>query len=464
MCAIFGALLKPVKSDKKKKKIENIIYHICERSHLRGRDGFGYIIYYEYHLGHILSTKKTIKSFCKNDINNFMPYKIKNSVLIGNFRAEPTTEYVEKKRKSDQQPYSLGGWSVVHNGTIANDVDIRTNQYKTTIDSAAIVEMLGGENNHVTFSKFCTDVKKIKGSYAILASNCQFPNEIYVAANYKPIYYAVTKLGVFFASSESAFPQNLVPQRVSPYHAMLFSYENDKLNVQKKSLRKLHKLTPKTLIVASGGLDSTVAAKICQDKGHRVELLHFAYGCRSGKREVKAIKNIAEFMKMPLTISKLDAYNRFDSPLLNQNDKISSGKSGAEFANEWVPARNLILLSLAIAIAEARNFDYIALGNNLEESGAYPDNEPEFINQFNKLLDFAVASDKRIRILQPIGNLMKHEIVKLGTKINAPLNLTWSCYRGNTELHCGNCGPCYMRKKAFEINQLAEIVKYENDK
>jgi 7-cyano-7-deazaguanine synthase len=156
----------------------------------------------------------------------------------------------------------------------------------------------------------------------------------------------------------------------------------------------------------------------------------------------------------------MDIYDKSDSPLLRDDSNIAGGEEGAEFAHEWVPARNIVMLSIATAYAEAKGFDYIVLGNNLEEAGAYPDNEPEFINRFNDLLPFAVGDGKRVRVVMPVGNLMKHEIVDLGHRLGAPLDLTWSCYRAGDK-HCGTCGPCFMRRTAFEINNLEEVIEYE---
>jgi len=117
-------------------------------------------------------------------------------------------------------------------------------------------------------------------------------------------------------------------------------------------------------------------------------------------------------------------------------------------------------LSLATSIAEDRGFDYVAIGVNLEEAGAFSDNEMMFVKKFNEILPYSTNLQNRVEVLMPVGNLMKHEIVKLGVEIGTPLELTWSCYEGG-EKHCGKCGPCYMRKKAFEINGLVDPVEYQ---
>jgi 7-cyano-7-deazaguanine synthase len=145
------------------------------------------------------------------------------------------------------------------------------------------------------------------------------------------------------------------------------------------------------------------------------------------------------------------------SPLLNADAAISKGVEGAEYAHEWVPARNLVMLSVATAYAEANGFNVIALGNNLEESGAYPDNEEQFTIQFDSLLPMAVHDGYEVRVVAPVGTLMKHEIVKLGLELGTPFKETWSCYKGGLK-HCGECGPCFMRRTAFERNGTTDPV------
>jgi len=101
----------------------------------------------------------------------------------------------------------------------------------------------------------------------------------------------------------------------------------------------------------------------------------------------------------------------------------------------------------------------VVLGNNLEEAGAFSDNEMMFVRKLNELLPYATNLQKRVQVLMPVGHLMKHEIVRLGLRLGAPLDVTWSCYYGG-EKHCGRCGPCYMRKKAFDIVGVKDPVEY----
>jgi len=450
MCAIAGALVWRT-SKYSNQEADRIINHIFERSSERGRDGFGYEVRSDSGL---TDRCKLLERHSANYVHIPLLKSYSNRTsIIANFRAEPTTEYILNKQKDDQQPYSLNGWSIVHNGTIANDKELRTNKVPTSIDSASIVETIGPA---VTFGDFCEAIEKLKGSYAILGLNNS--SSIFLAANYRPIWYAETEFGYFFASARDYFPSDCYPHMVDPYSAMVFDRGDKTTLVGSRSLPRGG--SGRALVVCSGGLDSTVAATYAKKHYNHTELIHFQYGSRAEGPEVKAVQNVANELAVPCTLFPLPVYKPSDSPLLQKDSVIAGGEEGAEFAHEWVPARNLLLLSVATAYAEANNFDTIVLGNNLEEAGAYPDNEPEFIARFNDLLPFAVGANKRMEVIMPVGNLMKHEIVKLGVELGAPLDKTWSCYRAG-ELHCGVCGPCYMRRTAFNINKFEEVITYE---
>ena len=223
----------------------------------------------------------------------------------------------------------------------------------------------------------------------------------------------------------------------------------------------------KALIICSGGMDSVVAATKMKDDGYEIELIHFRYGSRAEGPETKAVKDVARYLEVPVHIVPMNIYDPKDSPLLQHDSKIAGGEAGAEFAHEWVPARNLVMLAMATAFAEARGIGYIVLGNNLEEAGAYPDNEPEFINRFNDLLPFAVGDGKRVKVVMPVGNYMKHEIVAIGHEVGViPPQLTWSAGANQgagiqSTAERGSFVTC-CTESAFEINKLPEVIQYAN--
>lgn len=469
MCAIVGALVWSA-SESKLAVSEQILTHIFERSYERGRDGRGFFSLYRERASQEIKGH-TYRSVARTNTlpdEYFFPPKksLSAGVVIGNLRAEPTTEYVAIKHEYDQQPYASGPWAIVHNGTIANDKELRyANAMRfgeavmTAIDSAAIVELLSGtDTSGMSLEQlayyFESCIAKLKGSYAILAVHASYPDAMFVACNYRPIWYARNEFGTFFASSSEYFPASMRAVMIDPYSCWLFHLRGEARLDTRRPVRN------RALVVCSGGMDSVVAATWAKREGYQVELVHFRYGSRAEGPEQRAISAVASALGVNLRYLPMAIYDPGDSPLLQADSTIAGGEEGAEFAHEWVPARNLVMLSLATAYAEAKGFETIILGNNLEEAGAYPDNEPEFIRRFNEMLPFAVGDGKQVRVLMPVGNLMKHEIVALGHELGAPLHLTWSCYRAG-EKHCGTCGPCYMRRTAFRINGLPEVIEYE---
>jgi 7-cyano-7-deazaguanine synthase len=443
-----------------------ILETMSKLSFARGRDGRGYTVLD----GHVFGRREVERAETWGRKVFFEDAGQPHQTMIANFRAEPTTEYVAHKNLFDQQPYHAGPWTIVHNGTIANDKELRTGELTTSIDSAAIVEVLNSfPTDGMPFETLCdyfaTCMEKLKGSYAILAMHKSFPGHLWTAANYRPIWKGEDRItnAVYFASSSDYFPPFITPVMLQPYAMYAFTPHGQIcLRTHNDYAKEPVARVGRALVVCSGGLDSVVAATSMVRQGYDVQLCHFTYGSRAQEPEERAIVAVASYLDVELNRLPMNIYDKEDSPLLRKDSTIAGGEEGAEFAHEWVPARNLVMLALATAFAEAKGFDYIVLGNNLEEAGAYPDNEPEFINRFNELLPFAVGDGKRVRVLMPVGNMMKHEIVALGHEIGAPLHLTWSCYRDG-ELHCGTCGPCHMRRTAFRINSLEEVIKYEGN-
>lgn len=357
---------------------------------------------------------------------------------IANHRATPTNE-VDKAVRN--QPFGQGV-KIVHNGTIANDLELGNES--GNIDSEILQKILKTENIHT----IAESLKLIKGSFAIAILT---PDEkIYLACNYKPIFYTKIDGEYYFSSLERHLPEGYV-KRVEPYSVMELK-TGEKINLEREQ-------PDRAIIVCSGGLDSTSLIGYAKQKHKEIRLIHFDYGCKATTREIKAIKQIAEKENISYEILNMDySKMRGDSPLF-KTDEINNGKDGVEYASEWVYARNLIMLSTAVGYAEANKFGYIYLGNNLEESGAYPDNEEQFVLDFNKCLWGAVNNGYKVEIVNPLGGLMKKEIVEFGTKYNSPLELSYSCYNGG-EKHCGKCGPCYMRKKAFERANIQDKTQY----
>lgn len=419
MCSIYGWTGNVPLSVKKA---------ILEGADARGRDGWG-----------VMSTNGDIRR-TSGKIEDSDEYHsiLSSECAIGNHRATPTTE--AESRLSMMQPYS----GIVHNGVISNDKELNGG-IPLPIDSMVLPGLLR-PNTIEGLSEFIEQVQKIKGSYAI-GMTYSF-GSFMLACNYKPIYYRHFSHGFAFASR----PEMLIEDAVAmePYSVLDYNMFGDKIF---KAI--LPRETNKHVVLsASSGLDSTVVAYMLKAQGYTVHLVHFYYGCLAENKEVNAIKDIAKHGKFDLHFLSLPAVL---SGTIVEGKFHQEGVEGTEYAHDWVSARNLLMLSILTAFAETNKWSFIAFGGNLEEAGSYPDNESEFGRRFNQILPYATQNGVKIELLQPVGDLMKHEIVKEGIRVNAPLQLTWSCY-GNGDHHCGHCGPCFMRKTAFERNGLKDPV------
>jgi 7-cyano-7-deazaguanine synthase len=367
--------------------------------------------------------------------------KLPNGSWIGNHRATPTTE-IEKP--TERQPVGYDPY-IVFNGMIANDDALGARPGEA--DTSVLPRVL----DFSSLEEFHYSLKQIMGSYAIGA---MFKDgEIWLACNYKPIWILEYPKNFYFSSLRQHFPIEVrrLAYRMNPYSVRILEDFRSSIKIERKQFDS-------ALVICSSGLDSTSVASYVAQKHSKATLLHFDYNCKAGSKEKSSIVNIAEYLGCDYKILTIPPVLFGDSsPIMNNELKISEGKSGVEYAHEWVPARNLIMLSMAVGYAEAYNYGHIYLGTNLEESGAYPDNEEQFILDFKGLLWGAVQEGVKIQVHTPLGGLMKHEIVKFGLKYNAPFHLTWSCYEGGDK-HCGKCGPCFMRKTAFERNGMVDPV------
>ena len=216
------------------------------------------------------------------------------------------------------------------------------------------------------------------------------------------------------------------------------------------------------VVVCSGGLDSTTAAThALKVDGRKPLLLHFRYGCRAEDREMEAVRNVAAALQVDYLIVDLTWLKDLGgSTLTNPQAPISGPIEGAEFPHEWVPARNLVMIAYAAALCDARSIGEIYMGLNLEEGAVYPDNTVEFYERLNSVLPLATLVRPIIRM--PLARMMKWQIAEYAHAINAPIHLSWSCYRSGP-FHCGRCGPCHMRRTAHAMINVPDSVLYADD-
>lgn len=480
MCAIFGFYRNPnpnhvVGQDHQMTKVDlgKVLAKLSGLCSTRGRDGAGVTMFKSGLTGprveHIRGTDVSQVSHAMHKIEG-------NSLnaLIGNCRAEPTTEWTPTPDASKLQPYAYFGLHAVHNGTIAND--------RLFLDQVRGMEGMIDSNAIPVAAAFGRFDELVGSQATALFNNCDHdmligtglhlgPGDLMLHRNYRPLSVIyVPALGGWLFASKLDFLRRALPAYVSyilvdlPANSSMFLPSKRLVNHLPEGRDK----EDHAIVILSGGLDSTTVAKIAVAKHPQTTLIHFLYGCRAQSKETEAVKLIASRLQeeYPAKQIKLEFIDMSflkelgGSTLTDPDAKIAEGEAGAEYAHEWVPFRNGLMLSSIVAYCDRHRCSHIYLGANLEEAGAYGDNEEEFYELMNRAV--AIGSKSAPTIVNPLDNLMKHEIVRLAADIEAPYDLSWSCYHGGTH-HCGNCGPCFMRRRAFAMNGLTDPLTYADE-
>jgi 7-cyano-7-deazaguanine synthase len=227
----------------------------------------------------------------------------------------------------------------------------------------------------------------------------------------------------------------------------------------------MNKTNKRAIAVLSGGLDSTVATAYFKDE-YEIHALTFDYGQRSARMEIQSAKTICERLNIEHTVIELPWLKKLGKSALTSDenvpelelDQLDSKSVCDETARQvWVPGRNIVFTAIATSFAEATGAEKIIVGWDLEEAVTFPDNSKEFLNAFNDVLEIGTLDD--IKIEAPVIDMTKKDIVKLGLKINAPLELSYSCYMGGEE-HCGVCESCMRRRRAFGDVGVLDKAKY----
>jgi 7-cyano-7-deazaguanine synthase len=219
----------------------------------------------------------------------------------------------------------------------------------------------------------------------------------------------------------------------------------------------------KAIILLSGGLDSATVAAIAINQGFTLHAVSFSYGQKHHK-ELEHAKLIRDYFKINSTqIISLQAEIFATSSLIG-NKKIAKNRDLAksEIPNTYVPARNIIFLSYALALAESFNIYDIFIGVNAVDYSGYPDCRPEFIENFTAMANAGtkLGQFNKIKIHTPLINLTKAEIIKIGLELNLDYSITHSCYDPINDYSCGACDACLLRLRGFKENNLQDPIRY----
>ena len=224
------------------------------------------------------------------------------------------------------------------------------------------------------------------------------------------------------------------------------------------------------IILCSGGLDSVVSAYYVKKrlKYDKIKILFFDYGQRNLKWERKFSRICTRDLKAEFLEIDLRWLGKISKSLINNNQRVRKLKredlkdSKKESEKYYVPCRNMIFLALALAFAESlyikekKKYD-IFIGFKCEGKESYSDTTKEFVNMMNKLSE--TGTDGRFRILAPLIEMDKEDIILLGQKLGVDFRKTFSCYI-NSRIHCGRCLACMLRKEGFYWANMKDKTEY----
>jgi 7-cyano-7-deazaguanine synthase len=225
-------------------------------------------------------------------------------------------------------------------------------------------------------------------------------------------------------------------------------------------------VTAPAVVLLSGGLDSTTAAAIARAEGFALHALTVSYGQRheveiNAARRVAAALGVVEHRLLEIDLAGIGG-----SALLGQAGSVPKDRPLGEIGTPgdvpptYVPARNTVLLALALALAETRDARNVFIGVNVLDASGYPDCRPEFVDAFERLAAVATRAGG-VRIHAPLIAMTKAEIIRHGLALGIDYALTHSCYDPSPSgLACGRCDACILRRKGFVEAGVADPTRY----
>ncbi|MFM6955463.1 MAG: 7-cyano-7-deazaguanine synthase QueC [Ignavibacteria bacterium] len=222
-------------------------------------------------------------------------------------------------------------------------------------------------------------------------------------------------------------------------------------------------MKPLAIVLMSGGMDSTVCASWALQQGFEVCALHVHYGQKTQEREAQAFNEICTVLRidkiLDIDISHLAAIG--GSSLTDSTIDITKANlESSEIPTSYVPFRNANLLSIAVSWAEVIGAQTIIIGAVEEDGSGYPDCRRIFFDAFEAMIQLGTKPGSHIQIQTPLIASDKAEIVTMGMELEAPLELTWSCY-SSSEKACGVCDSCALRLRGFAKAGYEDPIEYD---
>ena len=219
-----------------------------------------------------------------------------------------------------------------------------------------------------------------------------------------------------------------------------------------------------SVVLLSGGMDSTLTLAIAKGELDEVAAIHFNYRHRTERRELASFHVICDHYEIARRLV-------VDAEVLRQiggssltDDLIPVSKANlvdTDIPSSYVPFRNGTFLSIATGWAEVIGANRIYVGAVEEDSSGYPDCRKVFFEEFERVINLGTKPKTEIRIITPVISLNKSEIVQRSIDLHVPLELTWSCYKSQDEA-CGECDSCALRLRGFERAGVTDPIPYQN--
>lgn len=219
----------------------------------------------------------------------------------------------------------------------------------------------------------------------------------------------------------------------------------------------------RAVCLLSGGMDSCVSTAMARADGLETALLHLSYGQRTQERELRAFREIAAHWNAPTTLTVALPHFRAigGSALTDSRIAVPEGALGRPgIPVSYVPFRNANFLAAAVSWAEAIEASVIYIGAVEEDSSGYPDCREAFFDAYNRVIREGTRPETAIEIVTPLIHMSKKEIVLKGLELEAPLELTWSCYQDEVTA-CGRCDSCQLRLRAFAEAGIDDPIPYQ---
>lgn len=219
----------------------------------------------------------------------------------------------------------------------------------------------------------------------------------------------------------------------------------------------------KGIVLLSGGLDSLTVLAHAQSLGFNMHAVTINYG-QKHVYELKAAQKIAEHYQVPHQVISIPAIGQFDSALTQQDQNIPKYKESDAIPSTYVPARNLIFLSLATGLAESIGAGSIWIGASAVDYSGYPDCRPEFFRSLQQTIDLGTkqgAEGHHLVVKAPLIDLSKAQTIQMGVALGVDYALSVSCYQTDAQgLACGQCDSCVLRQRGFQNAHVEDPTRY----